>query len=350
MDANPLVVAFLRENQRRNLSSHTIYDRRRLLTRYTATVDPLTVTSDEINTWLDDDCDIGPRSRSAYLSTLAAFHQWLEDTDHRADDPTRKIRRPKLGRLLPRPIADTDLEHALAHADARMRVWLLLAARDGLRCMEIAQLRREDVVLDSEPPLLIVRQGKGRKDRIVPLNPEVHAALEEYGLRSGYLFTVRSGKPITAGTLSSYVSKFLRSLDIEASLHRGRHKFGTDSYAESGGDLRLVQEMMGHDDPKTTSIYAAFDPVKAAVVVRKLGTRKGSINGVAKGSGGNRPENGDSPVHAPEVTVELEPDAQVDEVVVIGDLPVADTEGGGLDLVPAVAHEKHRFDRRHVRS
>lgn len=308
MQANPLVTAFLRENQRRNLSAHTIYDRRRLLGRYVDAIQPqtvLTVSQDEIEQWLDD-LGVGPRSRSAYLTTLAAFHQWLEDAGHRGDDPTRKIRRPRLGRLLPRPLSDADFGVAVETADPRMRVWLLLAVRDGLRCGEIANLRREDLVLDNDPPLLIVRQGKGRKDRIVPLNPEVENALHVYGLRNGYLFTVRGGKPITAGTLSSYVSKFLRAQGIEASLHRGRHKFGTDAYAESGGDLRMVQEMMGHDDPKTTSIYAAFDPVKAAVVVRRLGVSKGQTAGAARGVRAGGAYKSENSGDAADSTVELE--------------------------------------------
>lgn len=276
MTVDRLLVGFLRENERRNLSAHTIYDRRRLLTRYLAAIAPATaldVEREQIEAWLDS-LRIGPRSRSTYTVTLAAFHQWVFDAGHRDDDPTSRIRRPKLGRLLPRPVGDDDFAFALAIADPRMRVWLLLAARNGLRCMEIAHLRREDLLLDHDPPLLRIDQGKGSKDRLVPLNPEVELALRSYGLKAGYLFTVRSGHPIRPGTLSAYVSKWLNGNGISSSLHPGRHKFGTDLYRESGGDLRLVQEMMGHDDPKTTAIYAAFDPVKAAAAVRRLGATK----------------------------------------------------------------------------
>jgi site-specific recombinase XerD len=278
--ADPWVVAFLRDNERRNLSKHTIGDRRRLLGRYVQAIlpaDPTTVSREQIERWLDG-LNIGPRSRHSYISSLAAFHQWLEEAGHRDDDPTRRIRRPKLGRLLPRPIQDADLEYALSVADARMRAWLCLAAYDGLRCAEIAALRREDVVLDREPPLLIVRQGKGKKDRIVPLNPIVEEALRSYGLGTGYLFRLNNGQPISAGTVSSYVCRFLHDHNIDASAHRGRHRFGTDAYAASDGDLRIVQELMGHADPKTTAIYADFDPVKAAAVVRKLGVKKGAAD------------------------------------------------------------------------
>lgn len=273
---DPNLVGFLRDGERRNLSRNTIDDRRRLLLRLERWLDPTPLsaaTQEQLEEWLDT-LRIGPRSRYSYISALAALYGFLEDTDQRADNPTRRIRRPKLGRLLPRPISTDDLEFALMVADPRMRAWLTLAAYDGLRCAEIANLRREDVMDDHDPPILVIRQGKGRKDRIVPLNPRVEEALRSYGLRAGYLFLLNNGTKIGPRTLSCYIGRFLRSQGIEASAHRGRHRFGTDAYAQSGGDLRLVQELMGHADPKTTAIYAEFDPVKAAAVVAQLGVKR----------------------------------------------------------------------------
>ncbi len=98
--------------------------------------------------------------------------------------------RPKLPRHLPRPIGTDDLNRALLAADPRMRAWLTLAAYAGLRCVEIAGLRAEDVHLDREPPVLHLVKTKGAKERIVPLGPLVSAALRGYGLPlSGPVFT-----------------------------------------------------------------------------------------------------------------------------------------------------------------
>lgn len=269
-----LIVAFTRDLTRRNLAVSTIEDRRRLLNRFLKNIQPddeRSCTQADIERWLDG-CSIGPRSRYSYISSFACYFGWLVEMGHRDDDPTVGIRRPKLGRLLPRPVGEADLQFALESADPRMRAWLALAAFDGLRCGEIANLRREDVIDDQVPPLLIVRQGKGGKDRILPLNPVVEEALRAYGLRRGWLFTLNDGRHIGPRTLSCYIGRYLRGLGIASSAHRARHKFGTDVYRESGGDLRLTQEMLGHGDPKTTAIYADFDRVKAAAVVGMLGS------------------------------------------------------------------------------
>lgn len=295
------VHAYLHDCQRRSLSAKTINDRSRLLARFEAGIAPATVvdcTRDDIETWLDT-CDLGPQGRYTYLSNLASFFRWMVELGHRDDDPTVKIRRPKLGRRLPRPIGDADLAYALSVADQRMRVWLALAAYEGLRCAEIANLRREDIVDDREPPLLVVRQGKGAKDRIVPLNPIVEQMLHDYGLgRRGWMFTLNNGRHIGAPTVSAYIGRFLHDLGIDASAHRGRHKFGSDVYRLSGGDIRLTQEMLGHSSPVTTAIYAAWDPVKAAGVVRQLGQQVGQRVGQSVGREvGWRPPGGEGAEH-----------------------------------------------------
>lgn len=311
MEADRWVVAFLRDGERRHLSPNTIEDRRRLLNRFVREINPetpLTVAQAHIEDWLDT-CKIGPRSRYSYISTFAAFFDYLEETGQREDNPVRRIRRPKLGRLLPRPISDADLEYALSVADLRMRAWLCLAGFQGLRCAEIANLRREDLLDDRDPPLLVVRQGKGAKDAILPLNPRAEEALRSYGLRSGYLFLLNNGERLGARTLSCYVGRFLRGHGIKASAHRARHTFGTAVYRLSGGDLRLTQEMLRHSDPKTSAIYADYDQAKAAAVVRQLGSREGRTAGATYGSRAGSGEHGDDPADAPEGAVEFEADA-----------------------------------------
>lgn len=156
-----------------------------------------------------------------------------------------------------------------------MAAWISLATFQGLRCFEIGQLRREDIVDNREPPLLVIRDGKGGRQDILTLNEQVELTLRNYGMpRSGFFFLNRDGDPFKPATVSRYIAKFLRSLGIDATAHQLRHLFVSTVWAETK-DLRITQEMARHADPKTTSGYAAFDREVASQVVRglKLPTR-----------------------------------------------------------------------------
>ena len=231
-----------------------------------------------VNSWIDsvrgsNGQPAAPRTRYIYLSILGCFYKWaiLEElTDH---NPTDRIKRPKQRRYLPRPMPSSDFEVAMAAAGPRMRAWLCLGALAGLRCMEIAGLDRADVLDGHQPPILVIR-GKGGKDRTVPLHPMVLMALQDVGLpAAGPLFTKRSGRRYSPQAVSSELNTYLHGLGITAVAHQLRHKFGTDIYRESDSDLRLTQELMGHESPATTAKYAAWNPVKGAAVVGQLSIR-----------------------------------------------------------------------------
>ncbi len=268
-----LLAGFGLEQRRRGLREGTIRRRRYLLARFLkAHPDPFAATVEDVQVWLDS-CHIGPRSRATYLSTLHVFYDWALRSGSAYEDPTAVIRPPRTSRLVPRPIAVEDLALALSHADRRMRLWLQLAAYQGLRCIEIANLRREDVLDTHDPPLLRVT-GKGGHQRVLPLNAEVERSLRLHGLpRSGYIFRLQSGRPLKAATVSTYIGRFLHGLGLDASAHRLRHLFGTSVYGQTS-DLRLTQELLGHRSPATTAIYAGYRPEKAYTIVRHLDVSK----------------------------------------------------------------------------
>lgn len=208
-------------------------------------------------------------SRATELSHVVAYYRWLVRAHHRLDDPTAELDRPKVHRRLPRPIADEALALALDGAPERLRPWLFLAAFEGLRACEVANLRREDVLDESHPPVLIVTAGKGDKQRVLPLHESVAAVLPLE--RTGWLFPRRDGRPgpVGANTVSKLSCIYLRSLGVKSTFHALRHWFGTQIYRQSL-DLRLTQELMGHSDPATTAGYAAWAPERAAGVVGAL--------------------------------------------------------------------------------
>lgn len=116
-----------------------------------------------------------------------------------------------------------------------------------------------------------MRDGKGGKERIVPLSRQAESALRRYGLPcSGPVFSnMETGEPLTPASVSRMIAEQFRSVDSDATAHQCRHLFATMTYQKSL-DLRLVQELLGHSDPSTTAIYAAFADSRAVEVVRDL--------------------------------------------------------------------------------
>lgn len=210
---------------------------------------------------------VSSRTRYGYVSTLHGFYQWAVLEGHLSNDPTLRMVRPKLRQGLPRPVTTTDLDWALGQAQGRMRAWLALAAYGGLRCQEIAYLEREDVLDTSDPPLLRIVHGKGRKERVVPLNPDLLMALRALPMpRTGRLWN------LTPATVSAHVAKFLDDHGVDATCHNFRHWFGTNVY-RSTRDLRLVQELLGHSSPTTTALYTKVSPLDAVPAVQALSSR-----------------------------------------------------------------------------
>lgn len=260
---------FERAQRRRGLRARTITERTRTLLRLEQAGPLLALTTDQIDDWLDAQ-PISLRSRRAYLSHLSAFYKWAVISGQRIDDPTTVIEPPKVPRKLPRPIGDDDLDIALQMAPPRMKAWLLLACYEGLRCMEIAQLTREDVLDRHPPPLLRVLDGKGGKEAVLPLHPDVHDALDVFGMpSSGPVFVSARGRPFAAATVSGYVAGYLHGLGLHDTAHRLRDWFGTTVYADTH-DLRLTQEVMRHADPGSTAGYVAFNEPGAVAAVTNL--------------------------------------------------------------------------------
>lgn len=257
----------------RGLSENTINQRqgciRRMLKALDLT-DPLEVTATMLADW-QEGWRYAPQTHSAYVSHTLSFYTWAVDVGALQENPAEVLVRPKIPRRLPRPIPEGRLELALAEATGRIRIWLFLAAFAGLRACEIAQVRREWLVLGAKPILVIV--GKGGKERIVPIAPHLLAELLVYGLpKNGALFGRLDdpNRPVKAGSVSSRCNEYLHDMGIPDTLHSLRHRFGSRFYQESL-DLRLTQETMGHGSPVTTAGYAAYSPDAAAAVVARMG-------------------------------------------------------------------------------
>jgi site-specific recombinase XerC len=224
------------------------------------------VTSDLLEVFLDDR-DLSAKTRYTWLSNLHAFYGWAQRLEPAIVDPTVFINRPRLRQGLPRPMADVDLDRALAAGGPCRRAAVMLGAYAGLRCAEIAWLERD--WLDEDREALRVF-GKGAKTRVVALHPAVLDALVTMGMpRAGRVFRRPSGGPFTPEQLSRWMNLWLHSVGVTATMHTLRHWFGTETYRVSK-DLRAVQELLGHSTPTVTAVYTKLDGEGGRAAVRAL--------------------------------------------------------------------------------
>jgi integrase/recombinase XerD len=169
------------------------------------------------------------------------------------------IHRPKRQKLLPNVLSKEEVKMILdAVQNIKHKTMLSLIYACGLRCGEILKLRPEDV--DVRRGVLIIRQSKGRKDRIAPLSVKTIEML--YAYRKAfktkvYLFEGQNeGQCYDARSLQNVLKQNLQKTSINkpVTLHWLRHSYATH-LLENGTDLRYIQEILGHSSSKTTEIY-----------------------------------------------------------------------------------------------
>lgn len=216
---------------------------------------------------------LAPETTAGYVSHLRGFYRWADRLDLVSALPV-----PKRPRRIPRPISNRDLATVVLTAPARIRPWLVLAAWAGLRAQEISRQRREDLADRASPRVIVVTAyaAKGGRERIVPMSDFVAGELGRSGWlagRTGWCSPLLDGRSghIPAWLVSKLAGEHLHDCGIPMSLHNLRHWFGTSSWRESR-DLRLVQEWMGHADPKTTAGYTAWDRPGAVDIINALPT------------------------------------------------------------------------------
>jgi integrase len=261
----------------RGFSEATLRRRRKTLgwlAAYAAPTPLAEVDRDTIERWAAQHGK--PRTRHAYLSDARMFYRWAVRHGHLAVNPCDLIDGPRLPKGLPRPLSRDELDRALETVghDQRLFLILLLGAYAGLRAAEIAGLDHADVWLHATPPMLIVRGGKGGKDRAVPMHPALVEDFGPTGPISGPVFprgdSRSDGEPISAAWVSVLVAEHFRSLGISGSCHRLRHTFGTEAARVSGGDVIAIASLMGHTNLATTMNYVALAGGRAAEVTSRL--------------------------------------------------------------------------------
>ena len=207
-----------------------------------------------------------PKSLQRRLSACRSFYAWLLRNGRIAASPAAVIRAPKAPRKLPQ-VLDPDEAKALvevptdAPLGVRDRALLELFYSSGLRLSELCGLHWRDLHLDDG---LVHVLGKGSKQRIVPLGSHARAALGDWKRESGGtadtpVFPGRKG-PITPRAVQLRLRQLAQRQGLFKRVHPHllRHSFASH-ILESSGDLRGVQELLGHADIATTQIYTHLD-------------------------------------------------------------------------------------------
>ena len=218
--------------------------------------------------------DIGSRSLMRSLAGIRAFGRFLERSGKGSLAALVAVRGPKLGKNLPRPLpidaAKRMADPALAAGDGR-GAWI--HARDaavlgllygcGLRVSEALGVKRSE--FDGRDVLTVT--GKGRKQRMVPLIAPVAKLIADYIAlcphelpADGPLFVGAKGGPLSPRLVQLAMARLRGALGLGANAtpHALRHSFATHLLA-GGGDLRAIQELLGHASLSTTQIYTAVD-------------------------------------------------------------------------------------------
>ena len=246
------------------------------------------VSQSDMRSWMAHERGRGLSSRSLArsLSSIKGFMRWLSDRE--GFDPSHVLaaRAPKFQRKLPRPLAEDAAQEMIEQVDLQaMEPWV--AARDaavvtllygcGLRISEALGLTGESYPL---PEVLRIR-GKGDKERIVPVLPAARDAVAEYVRLCPYpveagaaLFRGARGGALNPRLIAKAMERARMALGLPstATPHAMRHSFATHLLA-AGGDLRAIQELLGHASLSTTQIYTAVDSARLMEVYQSAHPR-----------------------------------------------------------------------------
>lgn len=230
------------------------------------------VTDDIVNYMVSRSKALSDRSMARLLSSLRSFFDWMILDGLRGDNPTDGIDAPKIGRYLPDVLSVDEVAAVIDSVKGddplalRDRAILEVLYGCGLRVSELCELKLSRIYFEKGFVQVI---GKGDKERLIPMGDMAADALKAYlAVRpfpygpgaDDLVFLSKSGKALSRVTVFTMVKRqaLLAGIRKEISPHTFRHSFATH-LIENGADLRVVQEMLGHESILTTEIYTHID-------------------------------------------------------------------------------------------
>ena len=226
----------------------------------------------DVEEYLQSRDGLSERSQARVLSSLRSFFDWLVIEGVMKDNPCDRVDGPKIGRYLPNVLSEEEVAALIDSVDVsgwqglRDRAILEVLYGCGLRVSEAVGLKISCLYF-KEGFIRVI--GKGNKERLVPIGDMAIAAVEEYlearrvpadSDSSDILFLNRFGRSLSRVSMFTMIKAQALAAGIrkEISPHTFRHSFATH-LLEHGADLRIVQEMLGHESISTTEIYTHID-------------------------------------------------------------------------------------------
>jgi integrase/recombinase XerD len=276
---------FIAHIEARGYSAHTVKNRRQALRDFVLWCaernldDPRNITRPILERYRrhlfhlrkPDGSVLGFATQHGRLTALKVFFRWATREGHLLSNPASELEMPKLHRRLPRHILSVaEVERVMAqtalHGEIGIRDRAILETlySTGIRRGELIKLSLYDVDLDNGT--LLVREGKGRKDRLIPIGERACQWIERYRDQvrpqyvtepdEGTLFLTEYGEPLHNNRLSERVRKYLDAVGIakQGSCHLFRHTMAT-LMLENGADIRYIQMILGHVNLTSTQIY-----------------------------------------------------------------------------------------------
>lgn len=202
---------------------------------------------------------------NTYLRTVKVFARWLFDEGYLDTNVTKGVKLPRPDPKIKKPLSSDEVKIIIQELySPRDRIILCLMLDAGLRESEVCNLKYSD--LDLENNLIMIRNSKFNRNRIVPMCPRLKLWLNYYKSGSEYIILDKSGNPIKPEAIKQLFSKLKKRTGIDRiHAHLCRHTFAT-SYMMGGGNLEKLRVMLGHADYNATKIYlqlaAEYDIVK----------------------------------------------------------------------------------------
>ena len=238
-------------------------------------IDVMDATLEHLETFTAGLCDAGicPRSQARILSGIRSFYHFLILEDELETDPSELLESPQIGFHLPQVLSIEEIDNLIGSIDLstregqRNRAILETLYSCGLRVSELCNLKISDLYLEEG---FIKIDGKGNKQRLVPISPRAIRELQLYFIDRNsmyikqqyedFVFISRKGKNISRIMVFHIIKVLSEAIGLTKTIspHTFRHSFATH-LLEGGANLRAIQCMLGHESIGTTEIYTHID-------------------------------------------------------------------------------------------
>ena len=235
-------------------------------------LDPVTLTFDDLQAFVYDtfgEAGTNTRTQSRILSGIHSFYRFLLYNHYIDADPSELLQMPKTDKRIPVVLSVEEIDAMIGAIDLsqpegqRNRAIIEMLYGSGLRVSELVNLKLSNMYLRDDYMLI---EGKGSKQRLVPISPEAkkqfelwmqdrcHLAIEPG--QEDYAFLNRRGHQLTRAMIFTILRRLCEKAGIRKTIspHTLRHSFATH-LLQNGADLRIIQQLLGHEDITTTEIY-----------------------------------------------------------------------------------------------